>query len=345
MHADQGTSMQFRDAVVKTLPMKYLTATKPVHTSKSQKTFSCKNCNAKFTTNTALRIHFERVDESAEKCKICGLQLPNKCALIAHERYHSLQPPHVCPESGIDFDEDLDGFLDFITVKSCHKYKANIYKAPKEAHGDGSYPTQSEDYDELFLSYDSCLNHQMTRIRTYFQCTLCNYSFKYKKELIMHCEQDHPLSGNLVDNQIKTIFRCPYSEKVYLSKQEAENEIKTSFSPEISLGFMINEIAFESVDSLKRHIREYGNSNPMQQASSTNKDRGGRVPRFKCPLCWLDENDENVNQSEEKFFEYEKDFKDHLNEIHGGVEDLMKTTAQMAKTASLILKRTIIVEK
>ena len=100
---------------------------------------------------------------------------------------------------------------------------------------------------------------------------------------------------------------------------------------------MINEIAFESVDSLKRHIREYGNSNPMQQASSTNKDRGGRVPRFKCPLCWLDENDENVNQSEEKFFEYEKDFKDHLNEIHGGVEDLMKTTAQMAKTASLIL--------
>merc|ERR1712071_666201 len=31
MHADQGTSMQFRDAVVKTLPMKYLTATKPVH--------------------------------------------------------------------------------------------------------------------------------------------------------------------------------------------------------------------------------------------------------------------------------------------------------------------------
>ena len=76
----------------------------------------------------------------------------------------------------------MASYLDYIAVTSCHKYRQNIFRSPPECHSREAGNTVSEEYDELFLSYEAAQEHQFSRIRSYYQCPQCNFSFKYKKE-------------------------------------------------------------------------------------------------------------------------------------------------------------------
>lgn len=350
MHADQGTSMQFRDACVRTLPLKYLTATRPDTTSLQTKTISCQECSARFTTQTCLTLHFERIDHP-EKCLTCQLQLPNPCARLAHERSHSLTPPYVCPETGRHFN-DTPCYLDYISTQSCHKYRSNLFRTPSEASLDinnnislfGNPPNfatpaggstgrpSSPVGEEIFVSYDRAVEYQLTRIRSYYQCIQCSLGFKSKKDLRVHAEAEHQVK---VKDFGKMIFRCPYSEKVYHDRLSAEEDIRQCYLPEAFPGFSLHDMLFETAAGLRRHLRKYGSRNPQVSTQNTNKDRGGLMPRFKCPLCVLDAVEESSTIDE--YFSQERDFYDHLNEVHGGIEDLRAVTAEAARTASLVL--------
>jgi len=264
---------------------------------------SCTECGHKAATKASLKIHFERID-LPKQCLSSGLLLPNPCAFLAHDRYISLEPPLVCPSTGQNFGEDLTAFLDYVDVVSCHKWRKNLHLIQKEAT-DNSDENNNSAEDEVFLSMEEAVKHQLSRIRQYYQCPKSNMAFKLKSELKSYYSKTQ--EGKLKEKEIKTIFRCPYSEKIYKSKSDAEKDIKLNFQPKLVGGYEYNGHLFISKPELNRFMREKG---------SDKSKAIGRVRMFQCPLCEID--GEKVD--DRKTFKFESEFIQHLNEFHNGME-------------------------
>ena len=428
MHKDLGQEMKFKNASVRVLPLEYLTAKKPDF-SKDERykqlfgKISCTECPMKFSTDTALKVHFQRIEFDEEndsksssnddmndsghenpnvqnnhakalkklQCPTCQLQLTNKCSYKAHIRYHNFKKPYTCPDTGKTFNETspeltkfltssvfegkrlsksqikkqtLDSFIDYLEVVSCHKWKTNLYRLPKEADEEGA-----GDGDKMFFeSFEKSVEYQMSRIRCYFQCTKCTLAFKSKKDLRRHSQTEHNIQK--LKDYNKHIFRCPYSENLNSNKQVIQDSIQKNYQPIMFSGYTFNEHMYECLEDLKLHMAEFGESDPDELVGmNSNGHRGGRFKMFKCPLCSFDraynkiqkkreksgsksdgeesicssgsESDEESNDNCKPLqtFQYEQDFIDHLIEVHGGKEDLIKFTNAAAKTADMVLPK------
>lgn len=149
------------------------------------------------------------------------------------------------------------------------------------------------------------------------------------------------------------IYRCPYSQKMYPTREAVEESINQLYEPIMFPGYTYNDHMYGSLEEIQHHINNYGLADPEEVENSESPHHsGGRFSSFVCPLCIFDRAynkietelgnksvvaSENLPSNEDIIFHYENDFFNHLLDFHGGKEDLIKFTKKAAETAGMIL--------
>lgn len=147
---------------------------------------SCQICSFKFkeTNQKSVEIirfqHCQRIDDSEvfdHTCYRCKRILPNKCSLIAHQKVHSKETPHICPECGLIFPvhDMLERHMTFV----CFHYSRIMYVNCVADSCSSSFREQE------------IQTHFKKHLKYYFTCMLCAHEVETSDELKSHYQSMH----------------------------------------------------------------------------------------------------------------------------------------------------------
>ena len=145
-------------------------------------------------------------------CRTCGLHLPTRCSLSAHEKIHSWSSPYICPECGDRF-YTREYFRRHVVGQCFHNYRACLYTCPLCPDGSVFYPSSSD--------LPAHLHKEHTKM--YWKCPDCRHAFTEREALRTHCASRHNVSRL---KKYQTLYRSPLEKKVTLFNSK-DNLIKS----------------------------------------------------------------------------------------------------------------------
>ncbi|XP_077293420.1 zinc finger protein 532-like [Arctopsyche grandis] len=147
---------------------------------------SCQICSFRFkeTTQKSVEVirshHYQRIDDSEvfdHTCHHCKRILPNKCSLIAHQKAHAKETPHICPECGLVFP--IENMLERHMTFVCFHYSRIMYVNCVADSCTSSFREQE------------IQTHFKKHLKVYFTCLLCALECETSEELKSHCQSVH----------------------------------------------------------------------------------------------------------------------------------------------------------
>ncbi|XP_029443963.1 gastrula zinc finger protein XlCGF57.1-like [Rhinatrema bivittatum] len=164
---------------------------------KSEKHFTCAECNSSFTASATLKMH-QRIHtgEKPFSCTECNKSFRGKAYLKRHQSIHKGEKPFTCTECSNSFTYPAEllrhqrihtGEKPF-SCTECNKsfMRKEQLKTHQSIHT-GAKPFSCTECDKSFIWKKLLKMHQ--RIHTGerpFKCSECNKSFKLKQHLDMH---------------------------------------------------------------------------------------------------------------------------------------------------------------
>ncbi|XP_052123816.1 zinc finger protein 592-like isoform X2 [Frankliniella occidentalis] len=157
------------------------------HTSSNS--YKCPEC---FGPVISLKLHFQGEEPSdftptnrpaadcSLKCKECAYTLPTKCALTAHERFHMMKPPHLCPDCGEVF-LNSSILLNHMEEECLHHLKCSLFEC--------------SDCNFDFAILSSFTDHFVEKhLQIFFVCHICGDKVDSLKQLNKHRLNKHKLA-------------------------------------------------------------------------------------------------------------------------------------------------------
>lgn len=177
-----------------------------LHGKSINETFSCTECDRKFTQDFELKAH-ARIHASVITfdCEFCQKVLLDETSLADHMRIHLSERPHVCETCGKSF------------IRNCH-LKKHMW-----THNEDDKPHRCTYCGKSFLTASSLQDHVRTHTgEKPYLCTHCGKSFSQAPALIMH-EKIHATGRT---------HPCKYCSKSFTSAVEVSAHMKDNHSRE-----------------------------------------------------------------------------------------------------------------
>lgn len=196
----------------------------------------------------AITYHFQSLDDSVGSlvCKKCKRFLPNKCAMRAHEEFHTQTAPFICPECGLT----LPSFpiLDEHLKRTCFHYdRLMVVKCVVEGCKTICFEREIE-------------KHFMIHTKLIFQCVRCSEIFGKKIQLIAHTKSVH--KEELTSGQ--SVYQCQICEKM-IDKDDSSHAF-SHFGNALKANYLYSCLGCKN-NSSKMHLykRHIANCIPYQK--------------------------------------------------------------------------------
>jgi len=170
----------------------------------------CQECSAVYKTRRWLAAHFSAKRTKwyvPIKCTECELSLLTNCSLRAHRRMHENQPPFVCPQCGIVFDEaeSVDVFRAHMERSCFHLMPSATSSCPR-----CTFSLPSADIEKMAEHF---VNAHAT---VYYKCRSCPKAFSNTAVAERHSEH----TGHEAQKDI--VRKCPTCDGVFKERTGME---------------------------------------------------------------------------------------------------------------------------
>ncbi|XP_060876933.1 gastrula zinc finger protein XlCGF26.1-like isoform X1 [Metopolophium dirhodum] len=162
-------------------------------------TFTCEQCNKKFTSKSQLSAHIGNncSDGVDRQCPYCGKQFRSVATLENHKRVHTREKPFACELCGKAF-RTKGNLLEHKRVhnNSLWLMKSNAKMTTDAGAGGGDQRFQCTYCSKPFRTYTAMLNHERVHTREKpFECSECGKCFRTKSNLTEHMKGCHDIDS------------------------------------------------------------------------------------------------------------------------------------------------------
>jgi len=142
---------------------------------------ACRECSAVYRTRRWLATHFSlNRTKQMVQCAECKISLPTTCSLRAHQRMHENQPPFVCPQCGVVFDEaeSVDVFRAHVERSCFHLMQSSSRPATSNCpQCTFSLPDADIEMGQHFVDAKVAQHFVDAHTTVYYKCRSCPKAF------------------------------------------------------------------------------------------------------------------------------------------------------------------------
>lgn len=188
--------------------------------------------------------HLQYLDDSKgfdHICKDCKRFLPNKCAMIAHQKIHEKKFPYICPECG-DSLPSFPIFEKHLNVICFHNSRRMVVKCVKEGCKSMCFEQDVE-------------KHFMSHMKSLFKCIKCCETFDTKEQLIMHSKFIHQQE---LENS-ESVLECQVCMRI-IAKNDESSHALSHFNNTIKANYLYMcegcKFYFSKIYIFKQHLNK-----------------------------------------------------------------------------------------